>query len=600
MPQHDFEITTADANTGLTVRAQLNAAFQALASCSAGSSSPATMYANQLWADWTNGIMKQRDSTNTTWTQLFSLDTNWSAFFRGLVDATSASAFLATLGITAAMDLVDVIDCAESPDYPSASKGDCWVVSVAGIIGGASGIEVEIGQTILCLADSEGGSQAVVGDEYTILQTNLDMESFLALDQTTPQTIINGFPLYEDGHAAFSGQHQLVDKEYVDSALPRIGARYYMLDAADGTVGAYKQCSMSASALETASVNASANAETDTLIEEWISPAGQEWTSLEAGVYDLNVFAAKTAGNRDVRIFWKFYERKSDTSEVLIATSNLGDLVADKARFRVFCTLAETYTPSENSRLVGKVYFNTDGGSQNTTCYLYYQGDEDSQWEIPVSKEFLDDTYVANSLFDVQSILAAVSDDTPVAVTVAEQTLVGRITAGDIDDLSVTQIRTLINVADGATANAKATGAEINTGTNDVKFATAKAIADSTITTPTKTQTLTNKRVTKRTVEVTSHATPTLNTDNADIATILVLATAITNMSTNISGTPVAGADMLLYRIKDNGTARAITWGDSFEAYIESLPTTTVQDKELTVLFLYRTKWSCVYSDSEA
>jgi len=57
---------------------------------------------------------------------------------------------------------------------------------------------------------------------------------------------------------------------------------------------------------------------------------------------------------------------------------------------------------------------------------------------------------VLKSLFDAQSILAAVSDDTPAAVTVAEQTIIGRITGGNIDDLSATQVRTLINVEDGA------------------------------------------------------------------------------------------------------------------------------------------------------
>jgi len=40
----------------------------------------------------------------------------------------------------------------------------------------------------------------------------------------------------------------------------------------------------------------------------------------------------------------------------------------------------------------------------------------------------------------------------PEAVTVAEQTLLGRITGGHVDDLSAAQARTLLNVADGANA----------------------------------------------------------------------------------------------------------------------------------------------------
>lgn len=79
---------------------------------------------------------------------------------------------------------------------------------------------------------------------------------------------------------------------------------------------------------------------------------------------------------------------------------------------------------------------------------------------------------VDKSTYNAHSILAATTDNTPAAVTVAEQTVVGRITGGNIKALSTTEIRTLINVADGATANAKATISEINTGTDDTKFVT--------------------------------------------------------------------------------------------------------------------------------
>jgi hypothetical protein len=65
------------------------------------------------------------------------------------------------------------------------------------------------------------------------------------------------------------------------------------------------------------------------------------------------------------------------------------------------------------------------------------------------------------TLFDANTILKADSDNTPVALTVAEQTLVGRITAGSINDLSATQVRTLLNVEDGSTADQ--TNAEIKT-----------------------------------------------------------------------------------------------------------------------------------------
>lgn len=110
------------------------------------------------------------------------------------------------------------------------------------------------------------------------------------------------------------------------------------------------------------------------------------------------------------------------------------------------------------------------------------------------------------------------------------------------------------------------------------------------------TQTLTNKRITKRDVTTTQSATPTINTDNTDCAHITGLAQAITSMTTNLSGTPVAG-DVLRIDITDNGTARAITWGASFEASTVALPTTTVISTRLDIGFVWNevtTKWRCV------
>jgi hypothetical protein len=120
--------------------------------------------------------------------------------------------------------------------------------------------------------------------------------------------------------------------------------------------------------------------------------------------------------------------------------------------------------------------------------------------------------------------------------------------------------------------------------------------------TPTSTDTLTNKRITKRVTTITSSATPTVNTDNCDAVTITAQAAAITSMTTNLSGTPT-NFQQLVYRIKDDGTPRAITWGASFIPLGVALPTTTVAGKVLTVGFMYDTvsaKWGCLAAAQEA
>jgi len=100
----------------------------------------------------------------------------------------------------------------------------------------------------------------------------------------------------------------------------------------------------------------------------------------------------------------------------------------------------------------------------------------------------------------------------------------------------------------------------------------------------------------------TSSATPTINTNGVDCYKITALATAITSFTTNLSGTPTDFQELTI-RIKDDGTARAITWGASFTNHGAILPTTTTISKVLTVKFVYDSVaavWGCVSAVEEA
>jgi hypothetical protein len=109
------------------------------------------------------------------------------------------------------------------------------------------------------------------------------------------------------------------------------------------------------------------------------------------------------------------------------------------------------------------------------------------------------------------------------------------------------------------------------------------------------TNTLTNKRITKRVGTTTSSATPTINTDNVDYYSLTAQTVDITSFTTNLSGTPTDGQTLW---ISITGTAaRAITWGASFEASTVALPTTTVSTNRLDVGFVWNaatSKWRCV------
>jgi hypothetical protein len=112
-----------------------------------------------------------------------------------------------------------------------------------------------------------------------------------------------------------------------------------------------------------------------------------------------------------------------------------------------------------------------------------------------------------------------------------------------------------------------------------------------------QTQTLTNKRVTPRIGTVADAATITPTGDDSDQYNVTALAQAATIAAP--SGTPTNGQKLVL-RIKDNGTARALTWTTSSGAYRAigvTLPTTTVISKTVYIGCIYNaadTFWDVV------
>jgi len=72
----------------------------------------------------------------------------------------------------------------------------------------------------------------------------------------------------------------------------------------------------------------------------------------------------------------------------------------------------------------------------------------------------------------------------------------------------------------------------------------------------------------------------------------------------NPTGSPFNGQKLII-RIKDDGTARGLSWGTAYTPGGVSLPTTTVLSKILTLGFIYNTdnalnKWQLVASAQEA
>lgn len=71
------------------------------------------------------------------------------------------------------------IDCSTNPNFPNnpdgTKKGDVWMVSVAGKIGGANGRDVDAGNMIIAKVDgATGGTWQTSQEDWSIIQSDLD------------------------------------------------------------------------------------------------------------------------------------------------------------------------------------------------------------------------------------------------------------------------------------------------------------------------------------------------------------------------------------------------------------------------------------------
>ena len=135
MSQHDYDIGNAD---GATVRADLNALFEAVASLNAGATAPTVPFQYMWWADTANNLLKMRNAANNAWVTI------------GALDATALG--LASLGantFTGAQNLADnTVSRAVLKDIGE-------TVNVLGALGGGTiDIDFEAGGIISATVDT--------------------------------------------------------------------------------------------------------------------------------------------------------------------------------------------------------------------------------------------------------------------------------------------------------------------------------------------------------------------------------------------------------------------------------------------------------------
>jgi len=236
------------------------------------------------------------------------------------------------------------------------------------------------------------------------LSVSLDEDVFL-LDQAIPQTVINGIPLLDKTFADFANIKEIVNKDYVDMAVTSLGARYYMIDTSSG-ISDYKLTQLSPPSGSEQSVTKTGLTD-DEYIAGWISP-DTSLSKLLKGVYNWYIYAEKTGGTQTLRLYWQLVERKSDTTETVIATSAVSNEIStSKGSYIIPLTLSEDYTLADGSYVVGKLYADVSDGGSAPDVAIYFNGTSKSHWEIPINLEIFSDQFLkldgsnANSDIDI-------------------------------------------------------------------------------------------------------------------------------------------------------------------------------------------------------
>jgi len=184
-------------------------------------------------------------------------------------------------------------------------------------------------------------------------------------------------------------------KNYVDIVASAFGIRFYTTDSIDGDTGYYKgTLSIPSYADHTITVSSLTD---DELIATWITESGASLDKVIRGLHEGVLFAEKTSGTKDLRVYFRLYERLTNTSEVLIGMSmNSGEIDTLDA-YVASMLLDKDYNLSTGSRLVLKIYADVSSGGSAPEITIHSGTDYHSYIQVPTNLEVLEDIFVPYS-----------------------------------------------------------------------------------------------------------------------------------------------------------------------------------------------------------
>ena len=181
-----------------------------------------------------------------------------------------------------------VIDCSTTPNYPAASAGHVYIVSVAGKIGGASGAVVTAGDMLLCKTDGTvAGTEAAVGAQWDIVEKNIDLTNLVISGGSINGTPIGGTVQAAGNFTSLELDTMVMPSTPVVGQVLKFSSTAGALVAADdlgmtgGFSGSYKFCEdpmFSGANATPIAYNAATDYGVNAVV---LAPTGYYWQSLQ-------------------------------------------------------------------------------------------------------------------------------------------------------------------------------------------------------------------------------------------------------------------------------------------------------------------------------
>ncbi len=308
-------------------------------------------------------------------------------------------------GLIAANDALvykGVIDCSTNPNYPAASAGHLYKMSVAGKIGGVDGISVYVGDEALCTDDGTlTGDQATVGTSWNVLHTSNEgnviggassTNNAVAIYNGTTGKLVKNSPVTIDSSGSINiptDQTYKVNGAPISSAnVPDSSNARYCTDAQKTVIG------------NTSGTNTGDNAV----------------NTLYSGLVTNATHTGEVTGNTDLTIAAKAVTltKMADMATASLLGRNSGAV-----------GVPEVLSTSTVKTMLGL------GTAAYTPVGDYATAAQGATADAAIPKAVL----------DAQTILYATTDNVPAALAVGASTIVGRKSTGDVVALTASELR---------------------------------------------------------------------------------------------------------------------------------------------------------------